>query len=281
MHVNRFSKYLQNKNLIFATIDRKFIQMREAILAMKDIGGPSFKDNVMQFLRMSHERMELACQLRYNRLLGEEETIEERLAYFNMEIKKPFLTELIQELDQALQLDDPVFLAFDAFNVTSSFTESERLDKIKVLLEFYGTMKSSTFKNETKVAAALISKENVTEDSIKSFLVSFDNAITQAQEKLNAAIRELVRTKQLESHKVESYKEEHPVSLDTVFRDIYTERDHYPELLKLVKFALLIKPSTANVERGFCFVSPCNKAKEFTQSTKYRSADVTDTAGSR
>ena len=169
---------------------------------MKDTEGPSFKDNVVQFLRMSREQMELARQLRDNHLLGEEETIEERLAYFNMEIKKTFLTELIQELDQALQLNDPVFLAFDVFNVTSSFTESERLDKIKVLLEFYGTPKSSTFKNETKAAAALISKENVTEDSIKSFLVSFDNAITRAQEKLNAAIRERVRTKQLKVTKL-------------------------------------------------------------------------------
>ena len=148
--------------------------------------------------------------------------------------------------------------------------------------EFYDMSKSSTFKNETKVAAALISKENVTEDSIKSFLVSFDNAITRAQEKLNAAIRELVRTKQLESHKVESYKEEHPVSLDTVFRDIYTEKDDYPELLKLVKFALLITPSTANVECGFSVLSLLvTKQKEFTQSTKYRSADATGTAGSR
>ena len=84
---------------------------------------------------------------------------------------------------------------------------------------------------------------------------SFDNAITRAQEKLNAAIRELVRTKQLESHKVESYKEEHPVSLDTVFRDIYTEKDDYAELLNLLKFALLITPSIANVERGFSVLS--------------------------
>lgn len=34
-------------------------------------------------------------------MLGEEETIEERIAHFNLEIKKPFLTEPIQELDRA------------------------------------------------------------------------------------------------------------------------------------------------------------------------------------
>ena len=61
--------------------------------------------------------MELAHQLQHNDLLGEEETIEERIAHFNLQIKKTFLTKLIQELNRALQLDDPVFVAFDAFTI--------------------------------------------------------------------------------------------------------------------------------------------------------------------
>ena len=198
-----------------------------------------------------------------------------------MEIKKPFLTKLIQELDQALQLDDPIFLAFDVFNITFTFTDTERFDKMKVLLEFYGTPKSSTFKKGTNMAAALINEENVTEDSIRSFFINFDNALYCAQNKLNTTIRELVRTKKCESHEVESYKEEHPVTLDTVFKDIYTEKNDCPELTKLLKFALLITPSTANMERGHCFSSPCNQATEFTQSTKYRLADAIGTVRTR
>ena len=141
-------------------------------------------------------------------MLGEEETIEKSIAHSNLEIKKPFLTQLIQELDLALQLDDPVFLAFDVFNVTSTFTETERFNKIKVLLEFHGMPKSSTFKKEANMVVALINKENVTKDSIRSFFINFDNAISRAQDKLNATIRELVQSKKHESHKVESYKEE-------------------------------------------------------------------------
>ena len=67
------------------------------------------------------------------------------------------------------------------------------------------------------MATALPNKENVTEDSTRSFFINFDNAISCAQDKLNATIRELVQATKLESHKVESYKEEHPVTLDTVF----------------------------------------------------------------
>ena len=100
------------------------------------------------------------------------------------------------------------------------------------------------------MAAALINKENETENSI-----NFDNAITCAQNKLNATIQELVQAKNLESHKVESYKEEHPVTLDTVFKDIYTEKYDYLELIKPVKFTLLITPSTANMKHGFSVLS--------------------------
>ena len=166
----------------------KFVHLREAVLAMKDMEGSSFKENAMQFLRMSCEQMELALQLQENGLLGEEETIEERIAHFNLEINKSFLTELIQELDQALQLNDLIFLAFDVFDVTSTISETEHFDKIKVLLEFYGTAKSSTFKRETNMAAALINKENLTEDPIRSFFINFDNGISHAQDKLNATI---------------------------------------------------------------------------------------------
>ena len=52
LHISRFSKYLQDKNLIFATIEHKFLQLRKTVFAMKDTEGPSFKENAMQFLQM-------------------------------------------------------------------------------------------------------------------------------------------------------------------------------------------------------------------------------------
>ena len=52
---------------------------------------------------------------------------------------------------------------------------------------------------------------------------------------------------------VESYKEEHPVTLDPMFKDIYTEKHDYLELIKLVKFALLITLSTGNVNMDSLF----------------------------
>lgn len=73
-------------------------------------------------------------------MLGEEETIEERIAHFNLEIKKPFLTEPIQELDRAFnwKILFSLHLMY-SINVTYTFTSTECFNKIKVLLEFYGT----------------------------------------------------------------------------------------------------------------------------------------------
>ena len=51
---------------------------------------------------------------------------------------------------------------------------------------------------------------------------------------------------------VEAYKDKHPAPLDNVYSELIIEKKKcYPTLIKLLKFALLIAPSNANVERGF------------------------------
>ena len=60
-HINRFSKYLQTENLIFATVTQKFIQIKEAIFSMKENERPRFNElfhmsrdpALTQLLRMS------------------------------------------------------------------------------------------------------------------------------------------------------------------------------------------------------------------------------------
>ena len=97
-HINRFSKYLQTENLIFATVTRKFIQIKEAVLSMKENERPSFKElfpmsrdpALTHLLRMSRERMALTHQLGQNYRTEDKENIAERMAKFNLEIKQHF-----------------------------------------------------------------------------------------------------------------------------------------------------------------------------------------------
>ena len=65
--------------------------------------------------------MELARKLRGYSLIGitNLNEIEDKINNFNRTIKVPFLEEVLKDLDLAFSLDDPVFLAFDAFNVSS------------------------------------------------------------------------------------------------------------------------------------------------------------------
>ena len=65
----------------------------------------------------------------------------------------------------------------------------------------------------------------------------------------------LVQLGKLKATYVDEYKDEHPVKVDRVYADMYVDKETYPSMMKLLKFALLITPSTVNVERGFSILT--------------------------
>ena len=142
VHVNRFSWYLQTSYLIFATLARKFGKLVESMQHLAENDGPSFSEHAVQFLTVTKERMALA-----HRLYGREEVREEDKANhincFCQQVKASFMTALIEELQNALQINDPVFLAFNVFNVTTKFSFQERIEHIDVLAKYYGSSKTS------------------------------------------------------------------------------------------------------------------------------------------
>ena len=76
------------------------------------------------------------------------------------------MEEVLKELDLAFSLDDPVFLAFDAFNVSSDFDLDKRQQCVNVLATFYGEPKSSTFNNETNTVEPIIDKLGLSQDEV-------------------------------------------------------------------------------------------------------------------
>ena len=86
VHVNRFSWYLQTRNLIFATLVRKFSKLVESMQHLAENNGPSFSEHAVQFLTVSKERMALARRLR-----GREDILEEdeadRINRFRQQVK--------------------------------------------------------------------------------------------------------------------------------------------------------------------------------------------------
>ena len=77
-------------------------------------------------------------------------------------------------IDLVFSLDDPVFLAFDAFNVSSDFDLEKREQCVNVLSTFYDEPKSSTYNNETNTAELIIDKLRLRQDEIRSFFSDFN-----------------------------------------------------------------------------------------------------------
>lgn len=87
-------------------------------------------------------------------MLREEETIEEKIVHFNLEIKKPFLTELIRELDRAFNWKIPFSLHL---MYSTLHLHSLQLDA-SIRLKCSWNFMAHTFKMETNMIAALINK---------------------------------------------------------------------------------------------------------------------------
>ena len=77
-------------------------------------------------------------------------------------------------IDLVFSLDDPEFLAFDAFNVSSDFDLEKREQCVNVLSTFYDEPKSSTYNNETNTAELIIDKLGLCQDEIRSFFSDFN-----------------------------------------------------------------------------------------------------------
>ena len=73
----------------------------------------------------------------------------------------------------------------------------------------------------------------------------------RAEKKRNENIALQVKNGSLLVNNIDAYKEEHPVASDMIYGGLFSEREQYPQIMKLFKLSLLITPSTANMERGF------------------------------
>ena len=54
---------------------------------------------------------------------------------------------------------------------------------------------------------------------------------------------------------VDEHKVENPIKLDRAYVEMYVDKEIYPLMMKLLKFGLLITPSTVNFERRFSILT--------------------------
>ena len=148
--INRFSIFLQKKTLIYEDISHKFQQLLERIEKLQRNDGSFFKENT--------DRMELARRTRNARLLSEEQELQEFIDDLKKNIKEPFLRDVLIELKSAVTVDDPIFLAYDVFNIFARHTE-EQLHMVNTLTMFYSSQQSSCFEGRKNIASFLIDSD--------------------------------------------------------------------------------------------------------------------------
>jgi hypothetical protein len=255
-HVNRFSKFLQTRNLIYSNVNYKLEQLKSALLTIEEDDGPKFKNHATDFLNISISGLGLARRSRSSNFLADG-NLDEAIADFKTRIKIPFMQDLINEIDNALKVNDNVFLSFDVFNVrnVNNLSNIERVDMLTKLIDFYGTRQISNFRNEEVVAEPLFKFKEPIEGATQFFFQDFTRALVSEEARSDEEVATLLANKKLNINDVDSYKDEHPIQADAIYRRMVGDREQYPEIMKLFKFSLLITPSTANVERGFSILN--------------------------
>lgn len=204
----------------------------------------------MQFLKLCHERNDLR-----NRQIvqsDEDHHLKEIVQQFINGTACQFIDDLRAEIEEALSETNPVLIAFDVFNVNTYPSMAERIEQFRVLNEHYGETKVDTYENNVTQSPSVISAEDQRVEA-EMFLNEFDDMKKQAIEKLKTEARKsLTAQKLMHGNMDEFLRKNQPTP-----GDIYSAMCHdgcisrYPNSMKLLKLALLIPPTTSEVEHGF------------------------------
>ena len=105
-------------------------------------------------------------------------------------------------------------------------------------------------------ANCLISK-NDQQAEVQYFVTEFNETFKKLKANVLEEANCKLRLNQLKREEMESYIAQHRSIPDNIYSTIcfYGYQRQFPETMKLFKFALLIPPNTANIERGFSMMN--------------------------
>ncbi|XP_064614032.1 protein FAM200B-like [Liolophura sinensis] len=252
--VNQFSKFLQRKNLDFTSIPARFQKLKLAISELSanlDLG--KYFSQARKFVEKNKTRAEMGRRLRReDSFLDHDQSVTETVEQFKQTVARPFLHSLLQELEDAISINNPVLKHFDVFNPSLKPQVSDRLAHLDALIEFYGDTQLDTHGGETNTSYPLINRQEAVGER-SDFLQEFDQAYETCCYDFRTEVAKIVREKKIKKMDTSDYIDSHPVESASVFQQMcasgsLTTTKH---CMKLFELALLIPPSTANVERGF------------------------------
>ena len=182
-----------------------------------------------------------------------EHSIDDTIIEFVRKTGEPMITNLIAEVNDAMQETSPVLSAFDLFNPDAVFKDDKsRKEFFNTLTDHYGQPKTDRFENDTVTGIPIINSVQATIE-YDDFMEEFDSAVATPNENLKKSVKQLVAAKQIKSEEVESYIRSHKPTSTDVYKFLAADGtlQNCSNIAILLKISLLIPPSTSNVERGF------------------------------
>ena len=140
-----------------------------------------------------------------------------------------------------------ICLALDVFDATTNHYFLERIEHLNVLEKYDESAKTSKMGENTITGPPNLSSEAVDEKMTKTFCSNFHDSVKR-EDCQNSEIRKLVSSGKLKTNKVESFKNNQHAALDKIYADLIVDKEFYLDPVKLLKYALLITTSAANVK---------------------------------
>ena len=167
-----------------------------------------------------------------------------------------FMDDLVTEIEVTLSENNPALVAFKVFNVNIYPSKAEHMEQFRVLKEHYGKTKVDTYDNHETQSASLISgREQLIDAEIR--FSKFDDMKKQAIENLKTQVKRLITVQKLKQADMEEFLAKNQPNQEDVYSAMYLDGclSRYPNTIKSFKFALLIRPTTSEDERGFSTVN--------------------------
>ena len=257
--VNTLSRILQTRNLNFLLLEGKFnrllasLEKIKATLPDHDAVDSTLKyfNNATKFLTLAVERAQLTLQTRSKVVVASTNDINATVNTFLTKIANPFIDDMIHEIRGLIEENNPLLSEFDAFNPDSTSVE-ERATNIDHLCEVYGKELRDTYQGHTNISAPIVNNVECTAER-DEFFIEFDEATSALKSKIQKLANQKLKSNEIEANKLQEFiANNSPTSAD-VYQYMCKQGCllRYPHLMRLFRLALLIPPSTSNVERGF------------------------------
>ena len=122
---------------------------------------------------------------------------------------------------------------------------------VNALTKFSISQQSSTFEGKKNISSSIIDSNSLTKEVMQNLFEEFQVQVKHFQHQQNIEIKNLVIERKIKNS--DMYKDEHPKK---VYQALYFEKDCYPALPWLFKFAMLIPPNWVHqmLNKGFHYL---------------------------